>query len=199
VLHLHRGTPYIYQGEELGMTNVPFDDVASFRDIESLRYYENATTRLGEDPAVVLDALRRKSRDNARTPMQWTGLPGAGFSTGTPWIPVNPNHTWLNAARQRGDPRSVYHYYRALIALRHTDPVVVDGRFALLETAGEQVYAFCRTLGRERIEINANLSDSPSSFDDGDLLESPILLGNYLPSDRMPGRLAPWEARVYRR
>ena len=107
VLHLHRGTPYVYQGEELGMTNVPFDDIDDFRDIESLRYYANAVG-LGEDPATVLATLRRKSRDNARTPMQWTAQPAAGFTDGTPWIPVNPNHVWLNAAEQVGTAGSVY-------------------------------------------------------------------------------------------
>ena len=127
VLHLHRGTPYVYQGEELGMTNVPFETIGSFRDLESLGYYATAVGTLGQDPAQTVATLRRKSRDNARTPMQWDGTPGGGFSTAVPWIPINPNHTWLNAASQTGDPHSIYSYYRTLIALRHSRPVIVDG------------------------------------------------------------------------
>jgi oligo-1,6-glucosidase len=109
VLHLHRGTPYIYQGEELGMTNVSFEDINDFRDIETLNYYADAVGRLKADPATILDTLRHKSRDNARTPMQWTADPGAGFSTATPWIPLNPNFLRINAAAQRLDPNSIYH------------------------------------------------------------------------------------------
>src|SRR3712207_1310250 len=131
VLHLHRGTPYVYQGEELGMTNVPFTSLDDFRDIESLNYYRDAVGR-GLSPETVLASLRRMSRDNARTPVQWTAGRAAGFTTGTPWLRVNPNHTWLNAEAERADPHSVYHHYRDLIALRHSEPVIVDGDFTLL-------------------------------------------------------------------
>ncbi|MGQ0843348.1 MAG: alpha-glucosidase [Sporichthyaceae bacterium] len=196
VLHLHRGTPYVYQGEELGMTNVPFSDIASFRDIESLNYFHNATTALGLEPAAVLATLRNKSRDNARTPMQWTAQPGAGFGSTTPWISPNPNHVWLNAAAQVADPQSVYHYYRRLIALRHRDPVVADGDFALLLPDHATVYAFRRRLGVATLEVFANLSDAPVTFDAED--PARVVLGNYLPGQREPSSLAPWEVRVYR-
>ena len=199
VLHLHRGTPYVYQGEELGMTNVPFDTIDSFRDVESLAYYATAVGLLGEDPAVVLGTLRRMSRDNARSPMQWDGAPGAGFSEAVPWIPINPNHTWLNTASQTADPGSVYSFYRALIALRHERPVIVDGGFAVIETGREQVYAFRRSLGDETIEVYVNLSDHPVSMDEVEPDGAELLLGNYGSSDRVASRLAPWEARVYRR
>ena len=118
VLHLHRGTPYVYQGEELGMTNVAFASIEEFRDIEALNHFHAAVAR-GEDPAAVLAGMGHH-RDNARTPMQWDDSPHAGFTTGTPWIAVNPNHTTINAAAARADDRSVFHHYRRLIELRHT-------------------------------------------------------------------------------
>ena len=198
VLHLHRGTPYVYQGEEIGMTNVSFDAIDDFRDIESLNYYADAVTGRGEDPAAVLATLRRKSRDNARTPMQWSSEPGAGFTTGEPWIGVNPNHTWLNAASQRDDPRSVYGFYRALIALRHAEPILVHGDFALMATEHEQVYAFRRRLDGASIELDANLSDTPALVEEAEVGLSGIVLGNYPAELRKPGRLAPWEMRAYR-
>jgi oligo-1,6-glucosidase len=196
VLHLHRGTPYVYQGEELGMTNVPFDDITDFRDIESLRYYANAMS-LGEDPATVLATLRRKSRDNARTPMQWTAQPAAGFTDGTPWIPVNPNHTWLNAAEQVGTAGSVYEYYRALIALRHAEPIVVDGDFVLLHTEPVDVYAFRRSRDGQHLDVFANLSDETVLVDDIPGGTS-VLFGNYPADGLTPGMLAPWEVRICR-
>lgn len=112
VLHLHRGTPYVYQGEELGMTNALFTSIGDFRDIESLNHYAEAVDG-GADPARVLAGLRAMGRDNARTPMQWDASPHAGFTSGTPWIPVNPNHTEVNAAAAYDDPASVFHHYHA--------------------------------------------------------------------------------------
>ncbi|HSV41467.1 MAG TPA: alpha-glucosidase [Nocardioidaceae bacterium] len=199
VLYLHRGTPYVYQGEELGMTNVPFEDIDSFRDIESLNYFENATTHFGMDPSKVLGTLRQKSRDNARTPMQWSADPGAGFSEAPPWIPVNPNHVWINAADQYDDPSSIYGFYRALFSLRRSEPLLVEGRFRLLDVDHEQVYAFRRWIGNRRIDVYANLSDSEVSVDVRPLGPSQVLLGNYPVDRREPSQLAPWESRVYRR
>ena len=200
VLHLHRGTPYVYQGEELGMTNVPFDSLEDFEDIESVNHFAEAVA-LGADPDEVLVSLRRTSRDNARTPMQWDATPNAGFTTGTPWLRVNPNHTWLNADAQREDPTSVLAHYRALVALRHREPVVVDGDFRMLLPEHPSVYAFERTLGEECVCVYANLS--------GELVEDvltdgweqwELLLGNLTadPTSSPPPVLAPWEARVYR-
>ncbi|HUS23225.1 MAG TPA: alpha-glucosidase [Aeromicrobium sp.] len=198
VLHLHRGTPYVYQGEELGMTNVPFDDISSFRDVESLNYYAEQVGRRGADPAEVLTALRRSGRDNARTPMQWTGEPGAGFSNSVPWIPVHPNHVWLNAESQRRDPHSVYAYYRSLIALRHSEPVVVRGDFSLLDAGAATIYAFRRRLGDVTLDVFANLSGKPVTVDDCPTGEGELLIGNYPPDHRKAGELGPWEVRAYR-
>ncbi len=157
VLHLHRGTPYVYQGEELGMTNVPFEGIEDFRDLESINHFHSATAR-GDDPARVLDALRYKGRDNARTPMQWDASPHAGFTTGEPWIPVNPNHVEINAAAQVDDPDSVFSHYRRLIALRHSEPVVAHGDFTMLVPDHEQLYAFTRSLDGTTLTVVANLS-----------------------------------------
>ncbi|PWJ47869.1 oligo-1,6-glucosidase [Quadrisphaera granulorum] len=199
VLHLHRGTPYIYQGEELGMTNAPFERIEDFRDIESTRYYETAVLERGADADEVLAALRRKGRDNARTPVQWTAGAGAGFTTGEPWIPVNPNHVWLNAAAQRDDPASVYAYYRRLVDLRHRDPVVVHGDFTMLQPEHPTLYAFARCLDGARLAVYANLSGEPLEVD----VELPdraatTVLTNLTTSGPWDGHLLPWEVRVLR-
>jgi oligo-1,6-glucosidase len=172
---------------------VPFDSLEDFQDIESLNYYRDAVAR-GHRPADVLAALRRESRDNARTPVQWTGGSHAGFTTGTPWLSVNPNHTWLNAESQRTDPRSVFSYYRALVALRHSEPVVVDGDFTMLLPDHPAVYAFERRLGPECLAVYANLSDEPEAvaLPDGELVLHNVDEG------RSRTALGPWEARVYR-
>ena len=199
VLHLHRGTPYVYQGEELGMTNVPFDDISSFRDVESLNHYADQVGRLGANPADVLVALRRSGRDNARTPMQWTGEPGAGFSTSVPWIPVHPNHVWLNAEAQCGDTTSIYEYYRTLISLRHSEPVIVRGDFALVDVEAETVYAFRRRLGDVTVDVFANLSGESVSVEGAEWGGDKVMIGNYPPARWKAGSLEPWEVRAYRR
>lgn len=197
VLHLHRGTPFVYQGEELGMRNVPFSEIGDFRDIESLNHYAAATAR-GADPEEVLAGLRSRSRDNARTPVQWTGGPAAGFTTGEPWIGVNPDHGWLNAEAQRADPGSVLAHYRALIALRHRDQVVVHGDFTLIDGAAD-LYAFSRSTLRGRLAVYANLSGTPiplrlEAADVG----ARTVLANHPSQLRSDTHLAPWEARVLR-
>jgi oligo-1,6-glucosidase len=131
--------------------------------------------------------------------MQWTAEPGAGFSTTTPWIDVNPNSSWLNAAAQYDDPSSVYNFYRALISLRHSEPVIVDGEFVLLPAEPEQVYAFRRQLADRCIDLYANLSDSPVRLPDEDTTLAGILLGNYPPELQQAGTLKPWEVRIYGR
>jgi oligo-1,6-glucosidase len=198
VLHLHRGTPYVYQGEELGMTNAPFASSDDFVDIESRNYYAAAVAR-GQDPERVLEALRVKSRDNARTPMQWDASEHAGFTTGTPWLPVNPNHAAINAAAERADPDSVFHHYRRLIALRHDEPAVAYGDFTMLLAEHEQVYAFTRAFEGTELLVVANLSGEPADValpPGWDAAE--LLLANVAEPGR-GGALAPWEARIHRR
>jgi oligo-1,6-glucosidase len=195
VLHLHRGTPYVYQGEELGMTNVPFRSIEDFRDIESLNHYAEATAD-GRTPEEVLRGLRRMSRDNARTPMQWDASEHAGFTTGEPWIPANPNHAEINAEAAVADPGSVFHHYRKLIAFRHEEPAVAEGDFTMLLPDDERIYAFTRRLGDTELLVTANFSadevvpDVPAEWAGAE-----VAIGD--PGDGLA--LGPWEARVYRR
>ena len=201
VLHCHRGTPYVYQGEELGMRNVPFGSIADFRDIESLNHYMAAVAR-GEDPEQVLAALRVMGRDNARTPVQWDASPNAGFTTGTPWIAVNPDYPQVNAAAQVDDPGSVFTHYRRLIALRHTEPAVAHGDFTMLLPDDDTVYAFTRRYLDDRGEVellvlgNFSGEEVSADFDGWDGAE--LVLGNY-PDGGDGCALRAWEARVHRR
>ena len=203
VLHLQRGTPYVYQGQELGMTNVPFASIEDFRDIESLNHYRQAVAA-GEDPDRVLAALRAISRDNARTPMQWDDDPHAGFTSGTPWLPVNPNYVDINAAAQVTDGQSVYAHYRRLIALRHEHPVVAHGDFTLLAPDDPVVYAFLRRLGQVEWLVAANFSADTAGLDLPEpdrLTGAELTLGNY-PHPQPNGDrldLRPWEAVVLSR
>ncbi|MEV4702243.1 alpha-glucosidase [Actinoplanes sp. NPDC049316] len=200
VLHLHRGTPYVYQGEELGMTNAPFASIADFRDIEALGHYAQAVEHQGRSPEDVLTVLRARGRDNARTPMQWDASPNAGFTTGTPWLAVNPNHTEINAAAAAKDPDSVYHFYRRLIELRHEDPVVVHGDFTMLLPDDERLYAFTRRLGDAELLVVANFSGEPAKaeIDDAGAWTSAELLLTNAPAPAGL-ELEPWQVVVYRR
>ncbi|SEP00893.1 glycoside hydrolase family 13 protein [Trujillonella endophytica] len=196
LLHLHRGTPYVYQGEELGMANFPFTSLEQFRDVESLNHHVHAVSA-GADPAHVLTALRAMSRDNARTPVQWDASPNAGFTDGTPWIAVNPDAAEWNAEAQRRDPASVLAHYRRLIALRHSSAVVAVGDFTMLLPEHEEVYAFTRSLEGETLLVVCNLGRTP--YELAGLLpeaaDAELVLGN-LP-DAGP-ELRAWEARVLR-
>jgi oligo-1,6-glucosidase len=210
VLHLQRGTPFVYQGEELGMTNVPFAGIEQFRDIESLNYFAEAVDVLGMPREEVLAGMRRASRDNARTPVHWSDEPHGGFTTGSPWIDVHPDFARINAAAQRGRPGSVFEFYRRLIALRHSSAVVVDGEFGMLEPEHPALFAFTRTLGDERLVVAANLSSEPLAVPVtvplGATVHAPhaahtttdgeTVIANYPRGDRSV--LRPWEALVVR-
>lgn len=198
VLHLHKGTPYVYQGEELGMTNFPFRSIDDYQDVESLNHHRLALAA-GQDERSVLRSLATKGRDNARTPVQWDDTPHAGFTTGVPWLAVNPNYAEINAASQVDDPDSVFRHYRRLIALRRTDPTVVHGRFGLLVPEHDRLWAFTRTLGEDRLLVLANCSSSVLDLASLDLPcaeGAELLLGVNLSGD--PHRMNPWESRVLR-
>jgi oligo-1,6-glucosidase len=197
LLHLHRGTPYVYQGQEIGMANHPFRTLDDFADVESLNHYVHAVS-MGDDPAHVLAALARMSRDNARTPVQWDDSPSAGFTTGTPWLAVNPDHAGWNAQAQARDPHSVLAHYRRLIALRHDEPVVALGDFAMLLPEHDDVYAFTRSLEDDVLLVVCNLSRRPYRLADllPEAVHSDLVLGNLpFPDTEV---LAAWEARVLR-
>src|SRR5680860_1003203 len=196
VLHLQRGTPYIYQGEEIGMTNVRFDSIEDYRDIESLNHFREAVQEFDESPAAVLAGVHTMGRDNARTPMQWDASDNAGFTSGTPWIAANPNFREINAAADRAGARSIFRFYQRLISLRHDSPVVALGTFAMLEPEHEQLYAFTRTLGDETLLVVANASDVPLAGPLPVDLRDELVLGNY--AEVESAGLRPWEARLYR-
>ena len=207
LLHLHRGTPYVYQGEELGMANFPFTDPDQLRDIESVNHLREQVG-LGRDPHEVLAEVAWVSRDNARTPVQWDASPGAGFTTGTPWLPVHPDAGTWNAAVQREDPASVLAHYRRLIALRHDLPVVALGDFTMLLPRHSQVYAFRRRLAGadpEELLVVCNVSGREVHLPDllpEALSAVELVLGNVAGEqlgDALRGPvLQPWEARVLR-
>ena len=200
VLHLHRGTPYVYQGEELGMTNYPFRTIADFRDIEALGQYRQAVELEGRHPEDVLTVLRARGRDNARTPMQWDDSPHAGFTAGTPWLAVNPNYPQVNAAAERADPDSVFHHYRKLIRLRHDEPAVVDGDFTMLLPNDERLYAYTRRLGGTELLVIGNFTGETvrAGLEDAIAWEdAELVLTNVAEPAGLT--LAPWQAVVYRR
>ncbi|WP_066290998.1 glycoside hydrolase family 13 protein [Arthrobacter sp. B6] len=199
ILHLHRGTPYVYQGEELGMTNMTFGAISDYRDIEVLNHHREATTHLGHTDAEVLAALAPLNRDNARTPVQWDATRHGGFTTGAPWIAVNPNANTINAAAQVDDPDSVYSFYRRVIDLRHTDPLVAYGDFTMLLPDDEHIYAFTRSLPDAELLVLGNFSGSVQRADVGNpaWAGAAQVLGNYPPDGGTD--LRPWEVKVLRR
>lgn len=163
-LHMLQGTPYIYQGEELGMTNYPFQTPDDFRDIESINAYKEWCESGTVSHELFWPCLLEKSRDNARTPVQWDDTPQAGFTTGTPWIAVNPNYKEINAKAETADPNSVFHYYKKLIALRKKHPIMVYGKYELLLEDSEELFVYTRTMGEEKLLVVCSFTDQPCSF-----------------------------------
>ena len=158
-LHMMQGTPYIYQGEELGMTNVPFKGIADFRDLDSINAYWELTGKGIFKEEEMLRFLRYKSRDNARTPMQWDASPNAGFTEGEPWIMVNPNYGEINAADQIGREDSVFSFYKELVKLRKEKPVIVNGEYRLLDPESEDVFAYERSFHEEHLLVVCSFAE----------------------------------------
>ena len=163
-LHMLQGTPYIYQGEELGMTNYPFQSPDDFRDIESINAYSQWCANGPLSHEEFWPCITAKSRDNARTPMQWDDTENAGFTIGTPWISVNPNYKEINAKAETSDPDSVFHYYKKLIALRRENPVMIYGSYEPLLEDSEELFVYTRTLDLEKLLTVCNFSDKEASF-----------------------------------
>ena len=157
-LHMMQGTPYVYQGEELGMTNYPFHSVEEFRDIESINAYRELTEQRGMDPAVLFPMIAAKSRDNARTPMQWDETENGGFTTGTPWMAVNPNYIEINAREQLLRRDSVFQHYKKLIAMRHHYEIIVYGHYQLLLSEDPDLFVYTRDLDEHRLLVVGNFS-----------------------------------------
>jgi oligo-1,6-glucosidase len=203
ILHMQRGTPYIYQGEEIGMTNMPFSSLDDFQDIEARNYYLDAKDRPDFDANTLLANMSRQSRDNARTPMQWDASEHGGFTSGTPWMPANPNYRDINAEAAAADERSVFHFYRALIKLRHELPVVVNGDITILLPEDPKIYAYTRSLDGITMLVLGNFSSDevPVPIDEvEEWAAAHLLLGNYEPDGKMDDIvLRPWETRIYLR
>lgn len=201
-IHTLEGTPYIYQGEEIGMTNIAFQSIEDYRDVETLNYYEEKRAA-GVPEDQIMAAIHKKSRDNARTPMQWDTSDNGGFTTGTPWIRVNSNYMEINVEQAMHDPDSIYHYYKKLIALRRKHKVIVYGEYRLILPLHEEIYAYTRTLEDELLLVILNFFDREPVFElpeeftpDG----MQLLISNYACSktdDLRQLKLRPYEARVY--
>ena len=192
-LHLMQGTPYIYQGEELGMTNTHFHSLADCRDVEEINaWHQFVDEQKKLSPETMLACFDNMARDNARTPMQWDASPNAGFTTGTPWLAVNPNYTSINAAAEVDDPDSVFNYYRQLIALRHTHEIIVYGSFEPLLTDDPNVYAYVRHYARQTLYVACNWTTNtvPCTLLDGK--QGTELISNY--KTHQAGTLQPYEA-----
>jgi oligo-1,6-glucosidase len=205
VLHLHRGTPYVFQGDELGMANAPFTTITDYRDIQTLRFYAQAAARGDVDLPALLLAMGRMSRDQGRIPVQWDSSPNAGFTKGTPWIAVNPDYVEVNAAAQVDAPGSVFEHYRKLVTLRHTDPVVIDGDFDLLLPDEPAIWAFVRRGDDAELLVAANFSADVVSIGlplDSHWAGAAVVLTS-LPADPLQPppdlKLRPWESVVWRR
>jgi oligo-1,6-glucosidase len=202
-LHMLQGTPYVYQGEEIGMTNVKFESIADYRDIETVNMYKDYVDERGTDPQAILPKIYAKSRDNARTPVQWDDTKNAGFTTGTPWIKVNPNYKDINAQQALSDPNSLFYYYQKLIGLRKEKPIIVHGTYDLILDEHTEIYAFTRTLKDERLLVILNFSKNKPVFalpDSVSFSSQELLISNY-PVERNENvrqfTLRPYEARVY--
>ncbi|KEO83387.1 glycoside hydrolase family 13 protein [Tumebacillus flagellatus] len=204
LLHTQQGTPYVYQGEEIGMTNVKFESIDQYQDIETLNMYHEKVNQQGADPAKVMESIYIKGRDNARTPMQWDDSPNAGFTTGTPWLQVNPNYTEINAKQAVSDPNSIYNYYKRLIQTRKNNLVLIYGEFDELLKDSETFYVYTRTLGDERALIVLNFTKTDQTFElpsDVTYNGFELLISNYdvdPTQDIRTFTTRPYEARVYR-
>lgn len=195
-LHMMQGTPYVYQGEELGMTNTVFNFVDDFRDLESINAYRELVESGLYTDEDMFPKIAHKSRDNARTPMQWDASENAGFTTGKPWIAVNPNYKKINVADQLKREDSVFHYYQKLIRLRKENEIIVYGNYELLLPEDENIFAYIRTLDNQKLLVVCNFSKSEQKFDFSGYENAKVLISNYNRDAREDGILKPYEATV---
>ena len=191
-----RGTPYYYGGDELGMTNIKFDKIEDYRDIESLNWYQ-LEKNSGGDVTKFLDAQKITARDNGRTPFQWDTTANAGFTTGTPWLKVNPNYTTINVAEEDKDPNSCLHYFRKLVKLRKGSPVLIYGKYTLLDKDNPNVYAYTRELDGKKMLVLLNFTSTTAHVSTGFQSIRNVVIGNYSTSPSAVGELRPYEAVVY--
>lgn len=197
VLHGMKGTPYIYQGEEIGMTNYPFSCIEDFFDVESVNMYREQK-QMGYPEEEIIKSLCAKSRDNARTPMQWDNSPSAGFTEGTPWCRVNPNYTKINAEEALKDQNSIFHYYKKLIRLRKEEPILIYGTFELFYPEDEHIFAYTREWKGKKWLVVGNFYEKSACFDYHG--KGRALLSNYEQASETrleQMKLRPYEATIY--
>ena len=201
LIHTFKGTPYIYQGEEIGMTNICFDDIKKYRDIETINYYNEKIKN--EDEKSLIERIKITSRDNARTPMQWDDSLNGGFSKSTPWIDVNPNYKQINVKESLEDSNSIFNYYKELIKLRHNNDTIVYGDVKLIYPENESIFAYTRNLEDEQLMVVLNFYENEIDFkipDNIDIDKLEIILSNY--KDKIIKnetiKLRPYEAIVYK-
>lgn len=197
------GTPFIYQGEEIGMTNVAFPSISDYRDLATHNLYHELIHEKGESPAKALAEIHAKSRDNARTPMQWDSSPQAGFSSTKPWLGANPNYALINVAQELENPDSIFYYYQKLIDFRKANPVWVYGQYSACLETDPDIISYTRTLGQDQLFIILNCTRKTLAFSMPEnilVAEKALLISNY-PVDLANGMsllsLRPYEARVY--
>lgn len=198
VYFLQQGTPFIYQGQEIGMTNYPFESIETFNDVAVVNEYNIVKAQNG-DTSALLEKHKMENRDNSRTPMQWNQNKNAGFSDHQPWFPVNPNYQQINVAEQQDNPNSILNFYKAMIQLKKSDDVYTYGKFDLVDTTNEQVFAYTRTLDDKHILIVGNLTDQITSLNMPDYMSNHsnhILLHNYKDRAINMNALRPFEAFV---
>ncbi|HBJ1647617.1 UNVERIFIED_ORG: alpha-glucosidase [Clostridium botulinum] len=202
-LHMMKGTPYIYQGEEIGMTNVAFEDLNDYKDIEIINAYNDLVIKNGRSHDEMMEGIYDRGRDNARTPMQWNSSVNAGFTTGTPWIKVNPNYNEINAESQIGDKDSIFNYYKELIKIRKDNEIIVYGNYDLILDDSEEIYAYVRTLNEEQLLVICNFSSNTSEFKLPNNIKSKykkLLIANYdeCKEETLENiSLRPYECRAY--
>ena len=192
LLHLMRGTPYIYQGEEIGMTNYPFKSLDEIEDIESINYAKESLEK-GVELDTIMDQIRHIGRDNARTPMQWSKLPQAGFTTGRPWLAVNPNYQEINVEAALADPSSIFYTYQQLVALRKEQDWLISADFELVDTT-DQVFAYQRVDGNQRYLIVVNLSSQVQSFELEEDYQEILISNTNVEQVKQTKVLEPWDA-----
>nr|WP_312292631.1 alpha-glucosidase [Clostridium chromiireducens] len=203
LLHGMKGTPYIYQGEELGMTNIKFEDLNDYKDIETLNMYKERIEQ-GYKHEDIMSSIYAKGRDNARTPIQWNDSKNAGFTTGEPWIKVNPNYKEINSKSQLNDENSIFNYYKKLIEIRKTNPIVVYGKYELILEENKEIFAYTRTLENEKLLVICNFTDNKTKFEFEEKIEfnsKELLISNYevdVNGSINNIELRPYESRIYK-
>ncbi|NFG62051.1 alpha-glucosidase [Clostridium sp. CMCC3677] len=202
-LHMMKGTPYIYQGEEIGMTNVAFDDLNDYKDIEIINAYNDLVVKKGRSHDEMMEGIHDRGRDNARTPMQWDSSINAGFTTGIPWIKVNSNYNKINAESQVDNKDSIFNYYKELIKIRKDNEIIVYGNYDLILDDSEEIYAYVRTLNEEQLLVICNFSSNTSEFKLPNNIKSKykkLLIANYdeCKEETLENiSLRPYECRAY--